>query len=105
MKLEELNEFQVRKKGIVVHVVPRRKSKIILPDEKDTATIKTHKFILVKKGNDVDDLEIGDELFVVGQGASFQLDLEDVNPDDREAYFYTEESFVKLYKRTDGTTE
>jgi co-chaperonin GroES (HSP10) len=96
MKVEDLKTFLPRKSGVVLKSIAKSKSGIILPGQADYDT-STHTFVVVSMGPKVEDLKEGEEVYPMA-AALATLTIDDCGKD--EAYFYCEDSFLKLHKVT-----
>ena len=100
MKKEELFKFKLRetKENVLIRGVKRVASNIHMPDGA-SMTPETYAFFIagLPNNNNVRDLEVDDEV-ILAYAALVGIPLSDVNV-NKEMYFYTPESFVKMYKR------
>jgi hypothetical protein len=92
MTKDELKTFLPRKAGVILKVEAKKKSSIILL-EGDGHNIHTHTYVVFAMGPNVQELEIGEEVYPM-TAVLGKLEVED--SDNNESYYYCEESFIKL---------
>lgn len=97
MTVAELLEFDLRKKNILIRADKR--TKLYLPNESESVSVDTHTFTILKVSDEVTDIKAGD-IVIPAYGALSVIPVKDETFPKDSYIFYTEESFIKMFKRS-----